>query len=66
MCHVLSFKSQNKSTKLADQQDEIFSFSHTFLSKSGHIRGWCPPPNGLVPPQWEILDPPLYLCIKYI
>ena len=42
----------------APQQDQFLSFSHTFLPKSMHRR--LVPPNGLVPPQWEILDPPLH------
>ena len=41
------------------QQDQFLSFSHTFLPKSVCVRGWCPPPMGQCPPQWEILDPPL-------
>ena len=40
------------------QQDQILSFSHTFLPKSVQIGGWHPP-NGLAPPQEEILDLPL-------
>ena len=24
-------------------KDPILSFSHTFLPKSAHVRGWCPP-----------------------
>ena len=48
----------------APQRDPILSFSHTFLPKSTHVRGWHSP-NGLAPPQREILDPPLttfYFC----
>ena len=41
------------------QQDPILSFSHMFLPKITHVRGWCPP-NSSVPPQWEILDLPLH------
>ena len=40
------------------QQDQFHSFSHMFLPKSVCIGGWHPP-NRSVPPQWEILDPPL-------
>ena len=38
--------------------DPILSFSHTFLPKSAHVGGPCPP-NGCMPLLWEILDPPL-------
>ena len=42
------------------QQDPILSFSHVFPPKSGCIGGQVStPPNGLAPPQWEILDPQL-------
>ena len=40
------------------KQDPIPSFLHMFSPKSLHVRGQHPP-NGSVPPQWEILDPPL-------
>ena len=40
--------------------DPILSFLHTFSPKSAHIRGPCPP-NGCMPPLWEILDPPLII-----
>ena len=40
------------------QQDQFLSFSHMFSPKSVRIRGWHPP-NGSVPPQQKILDPPL-------
>ena len=42
------------------QQHPILSFLHMFLPKSTHIGGWHPP-NNSVPPQWEILDPPLFV-----
>ena len=40
--------------------DPILSFSHTFSPKSAHVGGPCPP-NGCMPPLWEILDPPLHI-----
>ena len=45
---------------LAAQQDPILLFLHTFLPKSACVRGQRPP-NSSVPPQWEILDPPLVI-----
>ena len=39
------------------QQDQILSFSHSFLPKSAHVGRFAPPPPP--PPQREILDPPL-------
>ena len=34
-----------------------FVFTYVFAKKCTHQR--LAPPNGLAPPQWEILDPPL-------
>ena len=45
------------------QQDQFLLFSHMFSPKSVRFRGWCPP-NGSVPPQWEILDPPLVIALQ--
>ena len=48
------------------QQDQIFSFLHTFSPKSTCVGGWRPLQRGLAPPhQQEILDPPL-ICVTYI
>ena len=47
------------------QQDQILSFLHMFSPKSACVGGWHPLQQGLVPPQWEILDPPLHLEIRY-
>ena len=41
------------------QQDQILSFLHMFSPKSACVGGWHPLQQGLAPPQWEILDPPL-------
>ena len=41
------------------QQDPFLLLLHTFLPKSVHIGGWCPPQWVGTPPRWEILDPPL-------
>ena len=38
--------------------DPILLFLHTFSPKSAHVGG-PHPPNGCMPPLWEILDPPL-------
>ena len=40
------------------QQDPILSFSQTFLPKSTHVGGQCPP-KAQCPPQQEIMDLPL-------
>ena len=39
-----------------------FIFAYVFAEKCMCQR--LAPPNGSVPPQWEILDPPLGLCIS--
>ena len=43
------------------KQDQILSFLHMFSPKSACVRGWRPLQQGLAPPQWEILDPPLII-----
>ena len=45
------------------QQDQILLFLHMFSPKSTCVGGWHPFQQGLAPPQWEILDPPLYKCL---
>ena len=44
--------------------NQILLFSHTFLPKSTHIGGPYSPPNGSMPPLWEILDLPLMMVIN--
>ena len=42
------------------QQDQILSFLHIFTKKRLCQRLAPPPMRVGTPPQWEILDPPLY------
>ena len=51
-------RSRGRCQHVPPQQDPFLSFLHTFLPKSVRVEGWHPR-NGLVPPQREILDPPL-------
>ena len=43
------------------QQDQILLFLHMFSPKSACVGGWHPLQQGLAPPQWEILDLPLFI-----